>query len=159
MVSLLQDRATVRLHDSATARLRYTGDVVEVGREIVLAAPAEEVWQALTHADRLCEWFANEVELDLRPGGEGVFRWDDGSLRRASVEVVEPERRFAFRWREEAGEAPATRVEITLAETPEGTRVSVTESAPLGPSALAGEWSWGLELLASLPRLRPLARA
>ena len=44
-----------------------------------------EVWEALTEPERLEEWFATEVELDARPGGEGVFRWGDGDERRAVV--------------------------------------------------------------------------
>ena len=133
--------------------------MLEIRREVVLDAPAEEVWEALTDAGRLGEWFANEVDLEPEPGGEGVFRWGDGTVRRASVEVVEPQHRFAFRWHDEASDLPPARVEITLAETPNGTRVSVVESLPAGLTALAGEWSWGIELLASLPRLRQLARA
>ena len=33
-----------------------------IRREIVLPAPREEVWDALTDAERLEEWFANDVE-------------------------------------------------------------------------------------------------
>ena len=73
---------------------------MEVTREVVLEAPVEEVWSALTEPERLAEWFANDVELELEPGGEGVFRWDDGEERHAVVEEVEPERRFAFTWDE-----------------------------------------------------------
>ena len=142
------------------ARLRR---VDEVRREIVLSAPLSEVWEALTDARHLAGWFANEVDLDARPGGEGVFRWADGSVRRATVDVVEREACFAFRWREDGADEPPTSVVITVAEEREGTRVTVVESASAGPTAragatLAGEWSWGLELLASLPRLRQLAR-
>ena len=73
---------------------------MEVTREVVLEAPLEEVWSALTEPERLEEWFANDVELELEPGGEGTFRWDDGEERHAVVEEVEPERRFAFTWDE-----------------------------------------------------------
>src|SRR5947208_387171 len=45
---------------------------MEVVREIVFPAPPEEVWEALTEPERLEEWFANEVELDARPGGGGL---------------------------------------------------------------------------------------
>src|SRR5215208_994876 len=62
--------------------------VVEVRREVVLEAPLEEVWDALTDPLELAEWFANDVELDLEPGGGGVFRWDDGEERHAVVEDV-----------------------------------------------------------------------
>jgi uncharacterized protein YndB with AHSA1/START domain len=129
-----------------------------VRREVVFPVSPAELWQAVTDPTALAEWFANEVELDLRPGGTGVFRWHDGSERRATVELVEEERSFGLRWEDEQGRA--TRVRLRLDDVPEGTRLTVTE-APLGPQAgaLAGEWSWGVELLAALPRLRRLARA
>ena len=38
-----------------------------IRREIVLPAPREEVWDALTDAERLEEWFANDVSVDLHP--------------------------------------------------------------------------------------------
>lgn len=131
-----------------------------VTREVVLEAPRHEVWRALTEAEKLQEWFANEVELDPRPGGAGVFRWGDGSARWATVETVELERRLGFQWREETGTA-STAVEITLEDDAGGTRVRVTESLPRASAsqALVGEWSWGIELLAALPRLRRLVLA
>jgi uncharacterized protein YndB with AHSA1/START domain len=125
-----------------------------IQREVIFEASLEEVWQALTRPERLREWFANDVELDVRPGGAGVFRWDDGSLRHAVVEDVEEERRLAFRWSDEDGSE--SRVELALDEAADGTRLTVTETATAGfqANALAGEWSWGVALLASLPRLR-----
>jgi uncharacterized protein YndB with AHSA1/START domain len=134
---------------------------MEVLREVVFAASGDEVWAALTEPDRLADWFANDVELELRPGGSGVFRWDDGSVRVAEVDAVEEGERFAFRWRDEEGDGAETRVELVLDEVEGGTRVTVTEraTAALQASALAGEWSWGVQLLAALPRLRLQARA
>jgi uncharacterized protein YndB with AHSA1/START domain len=116
---------------------------VEVTRELIVDAPPEEVWEALTSPERLEEWFANEVELELEPGAEGVFRWEDGEARRALVEEVEVGRRFAFRWREEESQEESY-VAFTLVEIDTGTRVVVTETAP-GPHACAGEWTFALE--------------
>ena len=118
---------------------------MEVTRELVVEAPAEEVWEALTDPDRLEEWFANEVELDAEPGGEGTFRWDNGEVRRAVVEEVETGRRLSFRWRDEVEPGEESRVVFTLTDVPEGTRLVVTE-APQGPTACAGEWGVALEL-------------
>ncbi len=98
---------------------------MEVTREVVLEAPVEEVWAALTEPELLEEWFANDVELDLEPGGDGVFRWDDGDERHAVVEEVDPERRFTFTWDD-------GHVEIDLEEVDGGTRVLVTETAGAG---------------------------
>jgi uncharacterized protein YndB with AHSA1/START domain len=116
---------------------------VQIRREIVLPAGVEEVWQAITDPDHLAEWFANEVELDLREGGEGRFRWHDGETREAAVETVEPYRRFGFTWAE-PGEN-VSHVELTLEEVDSGTRLTVVESAPAG----AAEWTWALELRAA----------
>ena len=108
---------------------------MEVTREVVVPAPPEEVWQALTEPERLEEWFANEVELDLQPGGAGRFRWNDGDERCAVVREVEPGERLVLDWDDEG------RVVFTLEEVPEGTRVAVRE--------VSAEWSTALELRAS----------
>ena len=106
-----------------------------VEREITIPATAAEVWPALTHSDEVSVWFGADVELDVRPGGRGVFRWSDGTERHAVVEEVEPEHRLSFRWLEAI---PSTRVEITLDEVAEGTRVRVVEQAAFAVRATAG---------------------
>ena len=105
---------------------------MEVTREVVLEAPVEEVWSALTEPEQLEEWFANDVELELEPGGVGVFRWADGEERHVVVETIEPERRFEFSWDE-------SRVCIELEPVPAGTRVLVRETLGAG-------WSTALAL-------------
>jgi Activator of Hsp90 ATPase homolog 1-like protein len=84
--------------------------------------------------DTLEQWFANNVELDPRPGGAGVFRWDDGQERRATVIVADPGERLVIDWDEE-GE-----VEFVVEEVDGGTRLLVRETSP--------EWSTALELRA-----------
>jgi len=103
---------------------------VEVTREVVVPAPPDEVWQALTEPERLEEWFANEVELDVRPGGAGLFRWDDGEERRAVVRELEDERRIVLDWDDDG------RTAIELSEVDEGTLVRVVETAPGFATAL-----------------------
>lgn len=104
---------------------------MEITREIELPVSADEAWDALTDAERLEEWFANEVELDLREGGAGVFRWADGAERHAVVEEVDPLRRFAFSW-------DGSRVVIELEERDGATLVRVTESANAGWATALG---------------------
>ena len=53
---------------------------MEVTREVVLEAPVEEVWDALTEPEQLEEWFGRR-RAELEPGGDGVFRWEDGEER------------------------------------------------------------------------------
>ena len=71
---------------------------MEIEREIVVPEAPDEVWEALTEPERLEEWFASEVELDARPGGEGVFRWGDGDERRAVVRELEEAERLVLDW-------------------------------------------------------------
>ena len=121
--------------------------VDRVEREALLTAPPAEVWRALTEPQRLAAWFADRVEVDLRPGGELSLRMLDGSERHGFVEAADAPTRLVLWWREgavEDDEEELTRVEIVLAEAPEGTVLRVVESRPLaalgrsGPVALAG---------------------
>jgi len=112
---------------------------MQVEREIVVPEPPEEVWEALTEPERLEEWFATEVELDARPGGEGVFRWGDGEERRATVRELEQEERLVLDW-DDGGE-----VVLELEPAEDGTLVRVVETAPELAPAL--EWracAWAL---------------
>ena len=97
---------------------------MQVEREIVFPASPAEVWEALTEPERLEEWFATEVELDPREGGEGVFRWADGDERRAVVREVEEAQRLVLDW-DDGGS-----VVVELQPTESGTLVRVVESSP-----------------------------
>jgi uncharacterized protein YndB with AHSA1/START domain len=113
-----------------------------IERSLVLAVGREEAWAALSTPDRLSRWFAPCLELELRPGGRATFV-DDGEVRRALVEEVEPGRRLAFRWLPaphlapwQAPDEPRTRVELTLEEDPAGgTRLTVVEEPFVGSTA------------------------
>jgi uncharacterized protein YndB with AHSA1/START domain len=85
---------------------------VEVTREVVVEAPVEEVWDALTDPEQLEEWFS-----------------EDGERRELVVEEVETGRRVAYTWEE--GE-----VAIELEEVGDGTRVVVTETGEPGWNAV-----------------------
>jgi uncharacterized protein YndB with AHSA1/START domain len=102
--------------------------VERVEREVLLPAGADDVWEALTDAELLREWFGGDVNIAVRPGGPARFAGDDG-VRHGLVEEVDPGRRLAFRWwRAEESPGQATRVELDLEELDDGTRLTVTES-------------------------------
>ncbi|MFC5821302.1 SRPBCC domain-containing protein [Nonomuraea harbinensis] len=105
-------------------------DAIE--RVLVLRHPVERVWAALTTAEGLSRWFGSVAEIDLRPGGRAFFRWDDlGDESVATIVVVDPPRRFAFRWAIEGlpeDDAPRTLVDFTLEPIPDGTRLRLVES-------------------------------
>src|SRR5690242_17173145 len=97
---------------------------MQIEREIVVPEQPAEVWEALTDSERLEEWFASDVELDARPGGEGVFRWGDGDERHAVVRELEEAERLVLDW----DDGGSVAIELETAET--GTIVRVVETAP-----------------------------
>ena len=77
----------------------------------MIEAPVEVVWRTITEPDQIARWFADRVELDLRPGGQGTFDFRSRATTRPAtvplqVEVVDPPHRFAFRWVLPEGGAP-----------------------------------------------------
>ena len=101
----------------------------EVTREMEMPAPPEQVWRWLSEPDLLARWLGIAAEVQMRPGGELRVRGEDGEERAGWVEEAEPERRLCFWWRLPGEDA--TRVEIEIEPTDEGTLVRVSESRPL----------------------------
>jgi uncharacterized protein YndB with AHSA1/START domain len=127
----------ISVAQSATDRLRVLERSLvmseSVEREVLLPVPVEEAWEAVTEPEELEQWLADEVELDLEEGGAAHFRWDDGTERTGTVELVAEPVRLAFRWDDGDGTGESF-VELTLIPVDEGTRVRVVET---GPTAMA----------------------
>jgi uncharacterized protein YndB with AHSA1/START domain len=138
-----------------------------IERDILIEAPVEVVWRAVTEPDQISNWFSDAAEVDLRAGGEGTLTWTDRATSRPttvriSVETVEAPRLFSFRWVHPEGvqarEGNSLLVEFTLTPEGEHTRLRVVESGlrtiewPEEQKATqAGEHSKGWEIhLASL---------
>lgn len=141
-----------------------------IERELYVEARPEKVWIALTQPEHFATWYAfGGAEIDLKPGGRLVMRWDEHGEYRGFVEKVEPGRRFAYRYAVEPGIDPApgnsNLVEFTLTPEGEGTRLRVVESGfdrldvPVEVQAKHAEdsargWDGGLAALAELaPRV------
>ena len=69
-----------------------------VTREIVLDLDRDDAWRAVTDADELEHWLADEVEIDLVEGGDLHVRFEDGRERHGTVEEVTAPERVVFRW-------------------------------------------------------------
>jgi uncharacterized protein YndB with AHSA1/START domain len=130
-----------------------TGELGAVRRSVVLPAPVETVWEALTDADRLSAWLGGDVEVDPFPGGQIVVR-EDGRVRRGVIVDLEPLRHLEIRWLppshrfgfvwgpDDEPSASSGGVEFLLEAVPRraATRLTVVERAPSAagrPSALA----------------------
>lgn len=103
----------------------------QIEREIVIDAPVEVVWRTITEPDQITLWFADKVELEVKPGARGYMGFGEPGGP-VMVETVDPPTRFSFRWNHPAGEEPTTRnsllVEFTLVGEGEHTRLRVVES-------------------------------
>jgi uncharacterized protein YndB with AHSA1/START domain len=153
---------------SARDRRLMAGLVIE--REVLIEAPVEAVWRAITEPGQMSQWFADRVDLVVEPGAHGYMEFGDQGGP-VVVEVVDPPARFCFRWNHPRGEEPVAGnsmlVEFTL--TPEGedrTRLRVVESGhelrdwpDAEKQRYAGEhrggWAGYLARLAALIAKRP----
>jgi len=137
--------------------------VDSVEREVYVEARPETVWAAVTQPEVFSRWYAfGGAEIDLRPGGRLVMRWDEHGEFFGFVEKVEPGRRFAFRYAVDPGVEPApgnaNLVEFTLTPEAEGTRLLVVESGfdrldtEQDPDQSAQAWG---NALATLTELAP----
>jgi uncharacterized protein YndB with AHSA1/START domain len=116
----------------------------------------EDVWDAITNAERIPRWFL-PISGDLRPGGTYQLEGNAGG----EIRVCEPPRRLQLTWI--AGEPPgpedASIVEVRLEPTGDGTRL-VLEHTAVVPEEMWGQFGpgavgvgWDLALLGLLAHL------
>lgn len=111
-------------------------DAIE--RDIVIQAPRERVYHALTDTEQLKLWFPDNIEGRFAVGEAPIF--DFGKYGKGGVLVVaaDPVEYVAYRWTpglprvegyvSDPRKDPTTLVEFKLEEVPEGTRVIFRES-------------------------------
>ena len=149
-----------------------TTDRIE--KKILLRAPLTRVWRALTDSKEFGAWFGVKFDAPFTPGrslrGFNVPTTVDPEVAEAqkkhegtpfeiTVEQLEPERLFSFRWHPYAIESsdysaePATLVSFALEEVADGVMLTVTESGfdqiPLDRRAKAfqaNEQGWGMQV-------------
>ena len=121
-----------------------------IEKEVVLRAPLERVWRAISDADEFGRWFGVRFDGPFVAGtsvtgvitpttvDEDVARAQEphaGKSDTWQIVAVEPKRRLAFRWHPygvESGvdysQEPTTLVEFTLDEMADGVRLRIVES-------------------------------
>ncbi|MEZ4862533.1 MAG: SRPBCC family protein [Caldilineaceae bacterium] len=105
-----------------------------IERIIELPVPPERAWRALTSAAELSKWFDGCRSVDLRVGGIIDWEWHQEDSIKSVIEILEPPRHLAYRWRPGAYD-PAyahihytTLVEFILEPIATGTRLRLVES-------------------------------
>jgi uncharacterized protein YndB with AHSA1/START domain len=133
-----------------------------VERSLDVDASPSELWRMIADPAELATWLGTDVDLVLVRGGRGRLTDDDGTVRHAVVEALDPERRLVLRWWR-ADEGPAEASVVTMAVSPRrgGARLVVTEQCLGGPTpgatartsvrasaaAAMSAWQWRLDLL------------
>jgi uncharacterized protein YndB with AHSA1/START domain len=137
------------LRDADTSTLPAVPAAV-VQRSLDVDARPAELWRMIADPAELATWFATDVELVVAPGGRGRLIDDDGAVRHAVVDELEPERQLVLRWwRDDDG--PETASVVTMAVSPwgDGARLVVTEHLLGRPSSGAAAARAGLRATAS----------
>ena len=110
-----------------------------IEKQIELKAPVSRVWKALTDYREFSQWFRVNLEGPFVPGqtacGPITYPGYEHVIFHATVQKMEPERLFSFRWhpgavekgRDYSQEEP-TLVVFTLEPTATGTLLKVVES-------------------------------
>ncbi len=121
-----------------------------IEKEVVLRAPLERVWRAISDADQFGQWFGVRFDGPFVEGrsvtgvitpttvDEEVARMQEphaGTSDTWQIVAIESRRRLAFRWHPygvgagaDESREPTTLVEFTLAETDGGVLLRIVES-------------------------------
>jgi uncharacterized protein YndB with AHSA1/START domain len=149
-----------------------------IEKKVMLKAPRSRVWRAITDSNEFGTWFGVALDGPFTPGARvtgkirptqvdpEVAKMQEPYSGRAfdfTVDRIEPERLFSFRWHPAAVEPgvdyskePTTLVTFELEDAPGGTLLTITESGfdriPLERRAKAfraneGGWTHQLELI------------
>ena len=114
-----------------------TSSTDRIEKTTVLRAPRSKVWRALTDPAQFSQWFGVVLKDPFVSGarvrGPVTSRGYEHLTMDITIDRVEPERLFSWRW-QPGGDPdidpaePMTLVVFELEEVPEGTRLTVKES-------------------------------
>jgi uncharacterized protein YndB with AHSA1/START domain len=135
-----------------------------IEKNVLIRAPRARVWRALTDAEEFGQWFgvklAGKFSQGARVRGQITHQGYEHLPFEITIERVEPERLFSWRWHPFAVKPevdytaePTTLVVFELEEVDDGTRLTVVESGfddiPLARRAEAfrmNEEGWALQM-------------
>jgi uncharacterized protein YndB with AHSA1/START domain len=102
-----------------------------VQRVTEIVAPVETVFSFFQDSKRFAAWWGEGSTIEPRVGGKVHIVYPGGATAGGVVEAYEAPKRIAFTWGYATSKSipvGSTRLEITLASTPAGTRVTLSHS-------------------------------
>ena len=106
--------------------------------DMIVDADPTSVWHALTDANGLASWWADEAEVDASVGGSIEARWPSmGWIMRGTYRAVDPGRMVEFTWSwDHEPEIPVRVVQIELSPVDSSTHL-VLRHGEYGPGDAA----------------------
>ncbi|MCU9612717.1 SRPBCC domain-containing protein [Caldibacillus lycopersici] len=95
-----------------------------VKREIVINAPLEQVWDALTKAEHLNRWYTKSAAIDFRVGGKGYMNHGWGATTEGIFTEIDPMKCFVL----QSMDGDFTTI-TSIEKVENGTRVSIEYQA------------------------------
>src|SRR5262245_23048192 len=110
-----------------------------IEKSVLLRAPRARVWRALADAEAFGQWFGVKLNGSFAPGvrlrGQVLHKGYEHCPFEITIERMEPERLFSWRWHPNATDPkadysaePTTLVVFELQEVEDGTLLTVVES-------------------------------
>jgi uncharacterized protein YndB with AHSA1/START domain len=141
-----------------------------IERKITIRAPKERVYDAITDPKQVVKWFFDSIDGPLAVGTSPTIDFGKDYVFQIHVVAADPHDYFAYRWvpanedgtvgfKGDVLASPNTLVEFRLADDPNGTALTLTESGfSTLPRAVAekqlkensGGWDYMLDRLEKL---------
>lgn len=107
-------------------------ETVAVERSVLIDAPRQRVWQAITDPAQLEQWYAPGCPWEipaLEVGATVKFHNTDTDIQLATIEELEPLHRFTLRWELDPAHPGITLLNsFVLEEEGDNTRVTVSQA-------------------------------
>ncbi len=107
----------------------------KIEREIIINAPKERVYAAITNPDQIVSWFPDSIEGTLKEGEQPLFVFNGHGKSQTYIEAMQPYEYFAYRWipggsdfKGDVRTIPNTLVEFRIEEVNGISKVTMIES-------------------------------
>jgi uncharacterized protein YndB with AHSA1/START domain len=118
-------------------------------RTVTIAAPRETVFRYFTDSERFAAWWGAGSSIEPRAGGSVHIRYPNGVVAGGEVVEIAPVERVTFTYGFESGQPipiGASRVTITLEESPRGTVVRLKHELPTASARDEHVQGWRYQL-------------
>lgn len=104
-------------------------EALTVERSVWINAPRERVWQAITDAEQIQQWWGDYWDIPTLEVGATIKFGKPDDFMLATIDVLDPPRQFTIHWppQPQYHSTPILTI-FVLAEENGGTRVTVSET-------------------------------